>query len=331
MDRTERFQRIIRKLHDKRLVTRAEIQDELEVSLATFKRDLEYLRDRLEAPIVWDAEQGGYRFEQTAGAPRYALPGLWFNADEIHALLAMHALIAGIGEHVLDSAVAPVLGRVEKLLEGGPHSADEVKRRIRVISPGHRALEHDFFGQVSQAVLQRQRLHIRYYARGAGETSERDVSPQRLVHYRENWYLDAWCHLRKGIRSFAVEEIQAVKVLAEPAKEVPDAELDRALGSSYGIFSGEATQTAKLRFTPERARWVKREIWHPAQKASFDKQGRYILELPYSDDRELVMDILRHVPEVEVLAPKSLQDKLTSRLSAYLRQTGDHGKNKELK
>jgi predicted DNA-binding transcriptional regulator YafY len=321
MDRTERFQRIIRKLHEKRLVTRAEIQDELEISLATFKRDLEYLRDRLEAPIVWDATLGGYRFDQPVNAPRYALPGLWFNADEIHALLAMHALISGMGERVLDSAVAPVLGRVEKLLESGNNSAAEVKKRIRVLSPGHRALEHDDFGQISQAVLQRQRLHIRYYARGSGETSRRDVSPQRLVHYRENWYLDAWCHLRKGIRSFAVEEIQSVKMLDEPAREVSDAELDRVLGSSYGIFSGEATQTAKLRFTPERARWIRRETWHPAQKASFDKRGRYVLELPYSDDRELVMDILRHVPEVEVLAPKALRDKLATRLKRYL----DHG------
>lgn len=321
MDRTERFQRIIRKLHEKRLVTRAEIQGELEISLATFKRDLEYLRDRLEAPIIWDAEQGGYRFDQPVAAPRYALPGLWFNADEIHALLAMHSLISGMGERVLDSAVAPVLNRVEKLLEGGNSSAAEVKKRIRVISPGHRALEHDDFGHISQAVLQRKRLHIRYYARGAGETSERDVSPQRLVHYRENWYLDAWCHLRKGIRSFAVEEIQSVKTLDEPAKEVADEELDKALGSSYGIFSGVATQVAKLRFTPERARWVKRETWHPEQKASFDKQGRYTLELPYSDDRELVMDILRHVPEVEVLAPKALRDKLMQRLKTYLSET----------
>ncbi|MES2490503.1 MAG: YafY family protein [Pseudomonadota bacterium] len=320
MDRTERFQRIIRKLHEKRLVTRAEIQDELEISLATFKRDLEYLRDRLEAPIIWDAEQGGYRFDQPVAAPRYALPGLWFNADEIHALLAMHSLISGMGERVLDSAVAPVLNRVEKLLEGEGNSAAEVKKRIRVISPGHRALEHDDFGQISQAVLQRKRLHIRYYARGAGETSERDISPQRLVHYRENWYLDAWCHLRKGIRSFAVEEIQSVKALDQAAKEVPDEELDHALGSSYGIFSGVATQVAKLRFTAERARWVKRETWHPAQKGTFDKQGRYTLELPYSDDRELMMDILRHVPEVEVIAPKALREKLLSRLKAYLNE-----------
>lgn len=323
MDRTERFQRIIRKLNEKRLVTRAEIQDELEISLATFKRDLEYLRDRLQAPIIWDAEQGGYRLDQPVAAPRYALPGLWFNADEIHALLAMHSLISGMGEGVLDSAVAPVLSRVEKLLEGDGNSAAEVKKRIRVISPGHRALEHGDFGQISQAVLQRKRLHIRYYARGAGETSERDLSPQRLVHYRENWYLDAWCHLRKGIRSFAVEEIQSVKTLDEAAKEVPDVELDKALGSSYGIFSGVATQVAKLRFTPERARWVKRETWHPLQKGAFDKQGRYTLELPYSDDRELVMDILRHVPEVEVIAPKALREKLLSRLKAYL----DENKN----
>ncbi|MGH8541346.1 MAG: helix-turn-helix transcriptional regulator [Stenotrophobium sp.] len=318
MDRTERFQLIVRRLHEQRILTRRQIQEELEVSLATFKRDLAYLRDRMQAPIVWDRDLDGYRLEQPSGAPRYALPGLWFNADEIHALLAMHALISGMGEHVLDSVVAPALARVEKLLGGTGRDSTEVRERIRLISPGRRQSEHNFFGLISQAVLQRRQLHIGYFARGNGETTQRDVSPQRLVHYRENWYLDAWCHLRKGIRSFAVEEITLAKMLDKPAKEVAERALDRQLGAAYGIFSGAALLNAKLRFSPERARWVKREIWHPLQRSHFDAKGCYVLQFPYGDDRELLMDILRHVPEVEVLAPESLRQRFREKLQHAL-------------
>src|SRR5690606_3125412 len=115
--------------------------------------------------------------------------------------------------------------------------------------------------------LRRKRLMMRYFARGNGEESEREISPQRLVHYRENWYLDAWCHLRNDLRSFAVDSIRSVELIERPARNISDAKLDATLGPGYGIFSGHKLQQAKLRFTPERARWVALEHWHPKQKS----------------------------------------------------------------
>jgi len=86
------------------------------------------------------------------------------------------------------------------------------------------------------------------------------------------------------------------------------------LGTGYGIFSGKKVQWAKLKFTPERARWVAQEQWHPKQKSKFEVDGSYQLEIPYSDDRELVMDILRHGPEVEVLAPQKLCERISEQV-----------------
>jgi predicted DNA-binding transcriptional regulator YafY len=139
-----------------------------------------------------------------------------------------------------------------------------------------------------------------------------------LVHYRENWYLDAWCHLREDIRSFAVDAIQEAAVLDKRAKSVPERELDEVLASGYGIFSGRATTWAKLRFTPERARWVAAEEWHPEQKGRVDPDGSYVLEIPFSDHRELAMDVLRHGPHVEVLEPQSLREAVQQQLAAAL-------------
>jgi len=136
------------------------------------------------------------------------------------------------------------------------------------------------------------------------------------VCYRESWYLDAWCHMRKDLRSFAVDGIRQAEFLDQPAKEFADRELDAVLAESYGIFSGRAKAWAKLRFTPARARWVATEEWHPKQRASFDPAGSYVLEFPYADDRELIGDILRHGPEVEVLAPRELRARCRDQLRA---------------
>jgi predicted DNA-binding transcriptional regulator YafY len=319
MDRTERFYKIHRMLQAKGVVKVAELLRELGVSRATFKRDLEYMRDRMNAPIEWDRESRGYRFVQPpTGAPRYELPGLWFSPEEIRALLTMQSLLASLQPGLLEPHVKPLLARLRAALGSGEHPADEIERRIRIIHLGARKLALPHFERVANAVLNRQRLHIAYVSRGSNERTEREISPQRLVHYRENWYCDAWCHLREDIRSFAVDAIQTAEPVARKAKNVPDRELDEVLAAGYGIFSGRKTTWAKLRFTPERARWVAAEAWHPQQKARFEADGSYVLEVPFSDHRELAMDILRHGPHVEVLEPASLRVAVREQLAAAL-------------
>ena len=161
---------------------------------------------------------------------------------------------------------------------------------------------------------QRRRLAMHYQARGTGEHSERTVSPQRLVYYRSNWLLDAWCHKKNELRSFSLDAISRPVVLNEAATDVSPEELDQTLGNGYGIFSGAPQAWARLRFDAQRARWVSGEQWHPDQSAHHEPDGSYVLELPYSDDRELLGDILRHGAACEVLSPPELRHKVAEAL-----------------
>ncbi|WP_045226889.1 helix-turn-helix transcriptional regulator [Methyloterricola oryzae] len=313
MDRTERFYRIEQLLHEHRVVPVARFLEALNVSIATFKRDLEYLRDRLGAPIVWDRQARAYRFQgQTEGTtlPAHELPGLWFNASEIHALLTMRQLLAQIQPGLLDAHIQPLLTRLNTLLASGDHTPAAVEQRVRVLPAARRRCDSRLFPQVAQALLQRKRLTVTHYNRSNNETTVREISPQRLVHYRDNWYLDAWCHLREGLRSFAVDALEQVTVLPTQAIEVDESELDAELAGGYGIFSGTQVHWALLRFTPERSRWVQAEHWHPQQQGQWDEQGRYCLTLPYTQPQELLMDILRNGDQVEVLEPEALRQQV---------------------
>jgi len=313
MDRLERFYRIDQLLQERTVVSRNAFLEALEISLATFKRDLEYMRERFNAPVVWDAEAGGYRYETGRRiGPRFALPGLWFSEHEAYALVMMHDLLASLDHGgLIGPHIAPLMSRLDAILGAGDVSAREMRKRIRLLSFGTRKLPLQHFSMVGTALFKRRRLRIQYYARSTDAHSEREVSPQRLVHYRENWYLDTWCHLRNDLRSFSVDGIRRIEPLDAPAKEVPLKALDEYLLQSYGIVrNADAMQRARLRFSAERARWVAAEVWHPEQQGTLEKDGRYVLELPYRDDRELVLDILRHGSEVEVLEPASLRAKV---------------------
>jgi len=108
--------------------------------------------------------------------------------------------------------------------------------------------------------------------------------------------------------------VEHVHALDTSAKELSDKELDDYYADAYGIFSGKAKHTARLKFTPKAARWVAYEQWHPRQNGQYEIDGGYVLEIPYSDPRELIMDILKYGPDVEVIAPEALRKQIAVQL-----------------
>jgi predicted DNA-binding transcriptional regulator YafY len=322
MTKSERFGIIERMLLSRRSVTFADMQQRLEVSRATLHRDLRDLKERMQVPIVCDRDTGIYRID--ASVERYELPGVWFSAGEIHALLSMQQLLAAFDAGgLLAEHVGPLRQRLLGMLESTTDSADDIARRIRILSAAARHYAPQHFQHIAAALMERRRLSIEYVARSRGDTSQREISPQRLTHYRDNWYLDAWCHLRDELRSFAVDAIKTVKTMDAVAQEIPEAELDAALGAGYGIFAGNKVQWATLVFTPERARWVAAEHWHPEQEGHFLDDGSYQLRLPYSNDPELIMDVLKYGPDCQVVAPAGLREKVVALLKAAVGRYGD--------
>jgi predicted DNA-binding transcriptional regulator YafY len=176
------------------------------------------------------------------------------------------------------------------------------------------------FEEVGLALLNRKQLEIEYYVKSRDETTSRIISPQQMIYYRENWYLDAHCHLRKDLRSFSLDGIISSKISDVIALEVASSDLNAHFTQSYGIFSGKSTQRAKLRFDPERARYIKKELWHPDQVSSVDDDGYLIIEFDFNQDPELIMDILKHGSHVEVLEPKSLKEKIVEEMKKSLAQ-----------
>lgn len=308
----ERLHRIKYLIQARQCVPLKDFLDELEVSKATFKRDLEYLRDRMNASIVYDRSMGGYRFESSNQVgEKIELPGLWFSEEEATALVLTQSLLAGLDQGgLLGPHLEPLQNIIDGILGRSETTTKELRKRLKVFGMSARKSSIESFEVIGNALLKRERLHITYYAKGVNQMTERDVSPQRLIYYRDNWYLDAYCHLRKGLRSFAMDGVHKAILLNEKAEEVSEKQLNEYFGESYGIFSGRATQRAKLKFTPERARWVANETWHKHQEASFDKNGSYLLEFDYNQDPELIMDILKHGSEVEVMAPTSLRKRV---------------------
>ena len=316
MEQIQRWHKLLQFLKARRYpVARTIIEDALEVSTATAKRIICDMRN-YGVPIKTSRDPHGYYYDHSVA---FELPGVWFTPGELTALITAHELLASAEPSLLTNSLAPLKAKLDKLLTMEHLGHGELPKRVRIIRLAGRGSGLCFV-EVAQALVERKQLHFDFHSRNSGEDSTRKVSPQRLIHYRDNWYLDAWCHQKKALRSFAVELVRNARVASTVAKEISEPKLHDHFASSYGIFAGQPIGTARLLFTAHRAQWVADELWHPDQVGIYLPDGRYQLDIPYSDTRELVMDILKHGPDVEVISPPALREEVRTKLAATLEQ-----------
>ena len=297
-----------------------QLMAELECSRSTLQRTLAEMCDHLDAPIL-NVPGRGYFYDRTAG--RFELPGLWFRRDELEALLVMEHLLASVQPGLLSLHIDPLRDRLKSLLDAGVKGRQPFpSHRIRILRTHARTVQTAQLVPVATAIVERRQLAFTYVGRAAGTTTQRTASPQRLVYYRDQWYLDGWDEDKNALRTFAIDRMEDAEILDRPAREIAERVLNTALTSGYGLFAGPAEQQARLIFTPERARWVADELWHPDQSGHHLPDGCYELTVPYADPRELVGEILRYGDGVRVVGPQSLIDLVREHLDGAQAQYG---------
>ncbi|MEE8058235.1 MAG: WYL domain-containing protein [Pseudomonadales bacterium] len=316
MDKFDRIQLLHRFFKHKKLpASLLDIAEELECSTRTVQRTIDQMRIYLNAPIEYDRSQRGYCYRGDL-IDMFELPGTWLTAEELQSLATLLHLLNSMGSNLLKEELSSVEGQINRLLVARGLSVEELKQRVKFLPMAIRTLDSHIFTRASEALLNRQQLDIHYRSYSHQQTRRR-ISPQTLIYYRENWYLDAWCHLRKALRTFSIARIEKAELSTATAKKISTEQQQQHFAQSFGIFSGKAKHQARLRFFPAIAREIASQQWHPEQQSEWEGED-YILSFPYSDERELVQDILRHIPSVVVEAPAKLKKSVQNRLYAGL-------------
>lgn len=326
MSQSSRLRDFVSILENSRLpVPRERLLVELGVSLSTFKRDLDVLRDQMQAPISWVPGEGGHQRgyvldDKEWSSGKLGLPKAWFSASEIYALLMIHELASHIGPGLLTEHLQPLITRISLALSATDDAPEDIRSRVQILASASKRRTAAYFESIAQATVRKRRLEILYFTRSRNEHSSRVVSPQRLIHYKENWYLVAWCHKSEGIRVFALDAIEEAKGLKDASRVIAKKQIDAVIGRDFGIYAGQERKWAKLCFSALQARWIEAEVWHAEQKLTPLDDGRLLLEVPYSDHRELILDILKFGSEVQVLEPPELLTEVKQRLLKAIAQ-----------
>ena len=166
------------------------------------------------------------------------------------------------------------------------------------------------FKTVAEALIQRRMIEIGYHSPGSGASTRRIVEPHHLQHYMASWVLIAYCRMREDWRKLYLSRIDSLEPLTETFEPRPREQWAHQLEGAFGIFQGDAAIPVTLSFNAFRARWVREQLWHPAQEIRETPDGGIEISFPVADFREVKMMILQFGADAHVLAPEALRDEI---------------------
>ncbi|MEN6472489.1 MAG: WYL domain-containing protein [Syntrophaceae bacterium] len=286
----------------------AKLAERFEISSKTAQRAIEFMRDRLLAPLQYVAAERGYRYTDEA----YELPGSWIGEEELTALLVAYRLASTIPDKKLKRSCATILKRIlTRHGVGDAISMEDLEEKVSVKNIAYSRTDGRIFHQVLEHLLHIRPLAIEYYSPHRDVTTRRDILPQHLLHYMGTWHIIAHCGLKNDLRDFVVSRIKSLKASErELAPRFSAAQVKAYIRRNFGIMNSPEATMVCLRFTPQTAPWVAEQVWHPAQEAVREPDGALTLTFPVADFREIKREILKHGAQVEVLAPASLRQEV---------------------
>lgn len=298
---------------------------QFEISNRTAARHIEYMRDRLHAPLEYVPRRKGYRYTDDS----FELPRIPATQEELlSVLLARHLLSRSAGGYLAERIRA--FG--DKLMADCAGFGLDESRLLDSFSAvwhGYSPALGEVFQSACRALLDHRVLDIAYRSPASNEETRRSVEPHHLKHYMGSWMMVAWCRLRGGWRSFVLSRISDVAVTGEEFLPRPLTEWEDLVNDAFGAFQGKKRVTVVLRFTPFRSRWIREQIWHERQVIEELPDGGLCLSFPVADYREVKMTILSFGPDVEVLEPLELRRLVAGDIEAMRRvypDGGDQGK-----
>ena len=279
---------------------------EIEVSTKTIQRDLEFMRDRLNLPIQYDASRNGYHYTGEVNA----FPTMQITEGEIFALVVAEKALQ---QYRGTSFEKPLLSAIKKMEQALPDTISlnlaDIEQTISFRTRAEPILDLKTFDVLAKAVAQRQQLEI-YYRKPGQPAEKRTVDAYHLANINGEWYLFAYDHARKDLRTFVPARIQSVKPTGKTFERTQKFSLEKRLRDSFGVHAGEGEFDVVIRFNARAADYIREKKWHPSQTLRELKGGGAELKMKLSSLAEVQRWVLSWGGDAQVLKPKELAESI---------------------
>lgn len=296
------------------------LSETFELSRRTAQRDIEFIRDRLNAPLQYNHQRRGYCYTDDT----YELPSQWISESNILALSLAVRLASTIPDQALKDQLCNLMDQVPIKTSGASASClEQLSCKVSVKNIEYSKVNRDIFRKSVEALFAETSLDIIYHSPHTDTTSARTIQPLHLMHYMGSWHLIAWCGVRKDLRNFALSRIRtitpAIENLVLPVN-LPD--LKEYTREHFGIMQGGKSTLVALRFSQKITPWVSEQIWHPHQHTIQEEDGSLTLRFPVADLRELIKIVLSHGSDIQVLEPTELKQLVREEIDKMMKIYG---------
>ena len=311
----ERFVWFDNQVRAKKYPNATSLAEQFEISTKTAQRDIDFMRDRLLCPLDYDSSQKGYYCDDET----FTLPMVYLSSEELSALLIARKMLQDISSGSIGDEISSIVDKITNILKKHSVVADQIDDAFSFQLIEYSPAPEAVFKAVLEGCLKKRCLSFTYYSPAAEERSERTVEPYHLFNYMGTWHLIGHCHLRKEIRDFALSRISGTRVLTKSFKTPADFDFKKYFLSTFGLYKGKSTEEVIIKFTPEKSKWIKDQIWHKDQKTKLLKDGSLEISFPVSDYSEIKREILKHGDAVVVIKPKALRDLIRAEAQKIVR------------
>jgi len=280
---------------------------ELEVSTKSIYRDLEFMRDRLELPLEFAVARNGYHYTQEVSS----FPTLQITEGELFALLVAEKALQQYRGTTFEK---PLLSAFKKMASSLPDTISlnlaDWEQTISFRTSAEPILNLEIFDALAKATAQHRQLLLTYRKPGQKGTEPRLVDPYHLANINGEWFLFAYCHLRKDIRTFVPARIAEAKHTGKTFARPQKFSLEKRLRDSFGVMSGRGEYDVVVRFDELVADYIREKRWHPSQQLNERPDGGVELRLKLSSLVEVQRWILSWGGRAKVLAPTELVESV---------------------
>lgn len=301
----ERMLRIHQALQSGGFPNASKLAQQIEVAAKTIHRDMEFMRDRMNLPIEFDASRNGYYYNGEVSA----FPSLQITEGELFALVVAEKALQ---QYRGTSFERPLLSAIKKMEESLPDTISlnlsDMGQAISFRTRVEPILDLKIFDALARAVAQRQQLEMDYRKPGAARTETRTVDPYHLANVNGEWFLFAFDHARKDIRKFAPGRIRGIKATGNTFERSAKFSLEKQLRDSFGVHSGEGQYDVVIRFNARAADYIREKKWHESQHLRELKNGSVELVLKLSSLVEIERWILSWGGDARVIKPRELAE-----------------------
>jgi len=276
---------------------------ELEVSAKSIHRDIEFMRDRLELPVEYDGARFGYHYTEEVSA----FPTVQITEGELFALIVAEKALQ---QYRGTNFEKPLLSAIRKMEQSLPDTISlnlsDIERSISFRTRAEQRLDLEVFDALAKATARRRQIELRYRKPGRPDIEQRVIDPYHLANINGEWYLFAYDHLRKDIRTFVPARIQSLKPTGNTFERPQAFSLEERLKGSFGVQSGQGRYDVALRFNARVADYVREKKWHESQRLRELKNGGVELRLKLSSLGEIERWVLSWGGDATVLRPREL-------------------------